>query len=191
MPLMVLALSKLSCHTHQRKRGEGDRWGRSSIGRQWGLKSQEGKRLIKKPSRLQNQVTNRYNPPSPCLCSQPPSSPPAIPERGCTCAGEIRPSEGPLIVPPSAALFVIPTDESRGRSGSQPKNAQESHTCGEKMLARKHSRFFNAEFGSDSEQWSRELINNWSETVTGLLHSLCWWRQITANYYPLLFTWGL
>lgn len=168
---MVLALSKLSCHTHQRERGEGaDRWGRSSIGWQWGLKSQEGKRLIKKPSRLQNQVTNRYNPPSPCLCSQPPSSPPAIPERGCTCAGEIRPSEGPLIVPPSAALFVIPTDESRGRSGSQPKKcAGISHMWGE------NARWKNTAASStqssvqirNSDRVS-SLINNWSETVTGL-----------------------
>lgn len=34
---------------------------------------------------------------------------------------------GPLIVPPSTALFVIPTDENGGWSGSQLKNAQDSH----------------------------------------------------------------
>lgn len=128
-----LALSKLSCHTHQRKRGGGRQMG-LFLNRPTVRTEVPGREEVNKknPSRLQNQVTNRYNPPPPCLCSQPPSSPPAIPERGCTCAGEIRPSEGPLIVPPSAALFVIPTDESRGRSGPQPKNAQESHTCGEK-----------------------------------------------------------
>lgn len=45
----------------------------------------------------------------------------AIPELGCTCAGEIRPSKGPFIVPRSTALFVIPTDEKKGWSGSQLK----------------------------------------------------------------------
>lgn len=52
---------------------------------------------------------------------------PAIPALGCTCAGEIRPSEGLLIVPPSAALFVIPTHESRGPTDCNwKKKSQES-----------------------------------------------------------------